>query len=197
MIKNFGFAGLDNVIYIGTNGKMNEMAAAMGLTSLESLEEFIAINYRNYKLYQQLADVQGIDPLTFDESERCNFQSAVLEIDEAVTHVSRDQLQEILWMENVLVRRYFYPGCHRMEPYRSYFPHAGLLLPNTERLAARVLSLPTGTAIGPDETSKICQIIRLVVAHGDEVRERLLHRAGGSFDTSMAITRKVQEALPV
>src|SRR6185312_7235547 len=37
LMKNFGFAGYDNVIYIGTNGKMTEMAAAMGLTNLESL----------------------------------------------------------------------------------------------------------------------------------------------------------------
>src|SRR4029079_16863711 len=40
LMKNFGFSGYDNVIYIGTNGKMNEMCAAMGVTSLESLDEF-------------------------------------------------------------------------------------------------------------------------------------------------------------
>src|SRR5437667_11739827 len=37
LMKNFGFAGYDNVISIGTNGKMNELSAAMGLTHLESL----------------------------------------------------------------------------------------------------------------------------------------------------------------
>jgi len=36
LMKNFGFAGFDNVIYIGTNGKMTEVCAAMGLTSIES-----------------------------------------------------------------------------------------------------------------------------------------------------------------
>ena len=34
LMKNFGFAGYDNVVHIGTNGKMNEMCAAMGLASL-------------------------------------------------------------------------------------------------------------------------------------------------------------------
>ena len=33
-----------NVIYIGSSGKMSEVSAVMGLTSLESLEEFININ---------------------------------------------------------------------------------------------------------------------------------------------------------
>ena len=37
LMKNFGFLGFDNVGYVGTNGKMNEFSAAMGLTSLESM----------------------------------------------------------------------------------------------------------------------------------------------------------------
>ena len=47
----------------------------------------------------------------------------------SVCGISRDELVQILQAENVLARRYFYPGCHRMEPYRSYYPHARLLLP--------------------------------------------------------------------
>jgi dTDP-4-amino-4,6-dideoxygalactose transaminase len=88
-------------------------------------------------------------------------------------------LVRILQAENVLARRYFYPGCHQMEPYRSCFPHAGLLLPETERLVQRVLSLPTGTAVGPDEIDKICQIIRLVVEHAGEVKARVLSLSPG------------------
>jgi dTDP-4-amino-4,6-dideoxygalactose transaminase len=53
LMKNFGFAGYDNVIYIGTNGKMNEISAAMGLTNLESLDELIETNRCNYRQYQQ------------------------------------------------------------------------------------------------------------------------------------------------
>ena len=63
-----------------------------------------------------------------------------------------------------------------MEPYRSYFPHAGLLLPETEKLVKRVLSLPTGTGLGMDEIGKICQIIRFAVEHGDEISSRLKER---------------------
>jgi dTDP-4-amino-4,6-dideoxygalactose transaminase len=178
LMKNFGFAGYDNVIYIGTNGKMNEVSAAMGLTSLESLDQFVAANYRNYKQYQrELAGIPGVRMVTcYNEAEKCNYQYIVLEVDEAVTLVSRDQLVEILQAENVIARRYFYPGCHRMEPYRSYFPHAGMLLPETEKLVERVLILPTGTAVGLDEIGQLCRIIRLVVMHGREVRERLQGR---------------------
>jgi dTDP-4-amino-4,6-dideoxygalactose transaminase len=174
LMRNFGFADYDDVTYIGTNGKMNEVSAAMGLTSLDSLEKFIGVNHRNYRLYRHhLATVPGVDLITYDETENCNYQYIVLEIDEAVTRASRDDLQQLLWAENVLARRYFYPGCHRMEPYRSEFLHAGLSVPNTESIVERVLSLPTGMAVGAHEIEEICHIIRLAVTHGFEVRQRL------------------------
>lgn len=170
LMKNFGFHGYDNVEYIGTNGKMTEICAAMGLTSLESLEEFIQWNRRNYSQYRrELAGVPGIRMLELNESERCNYQYIVLEIEEELTEISRDGLVQVLHAENILARRYFYPGCHRMEPYRSFFPHAGLLLPETERLARKVIVLPTGAAIGEDEISGICAILRLAAANGCEI----------------------------
>ena len=166
LMKNFGFAGMDNVIYLGTNGKMSEISATMGLTSLESLEEFIEINRRNYLCYQrELAGIPGVSLLPVNEAEKQNYQYIVLEIDEEQTQVSRDLLVKILHAENIIARRYFYPGCHRMEPYRSYFPHAGLLLPETEKLTQRVLILPTGTTILPKDINQICRIIRIAVTN--------------------------------
>jgi len=174
LMKNFGFAGYDNVVYIGTNGKMTEVAAAMGLSSLDRLSEFIESNRKNYHTYLgELSGVHGIRVMRYDEAESCNYQYVILEVDEEATGIDRDRLLRVLHAENVIARRYFLPGCHRMEPYRSFFPHAGLLLPNTERLARRVLSLPTGTAVGEEEIRGICGIVKLAVGRSVEVRERL------------------------
>jgi dTDP-4-amino-4,6-dideoxygalactose transaminase len=173
LMKNFGFVDYDDVIHIGTNGKMTEVAAAMGLTSLERIEGFIAANRENYFRYrQELTGIPGVRMLAYDETETNNFHYIVLEIDEAAAGIGRDRLQEILWAENVVARRYFFPGCHRMEPYRSLYPHAGLLLPNTERLTERVLCLPTGTAVGAGEVSRVCQIIRMVIGNAGLVANR-------------------------
>jgi dTDP-4-amino-4,6-dideoxygalactose transaminase len=174
LMKNFGFAGYDRVIYIGTNGKMSEVAAAMGLTSLESIDEFIAVNRANYLRYRDgLEDLPGVRVVTYDEADRNNYQYVVLEIDETRAGVSRDELMQILWAENVVARRYFYPGCHRMEPYRSYYPHAGLVLPVTEQLVGQTLLLPNGTAVGESEIDEICALVRLAITHGAEAAERL------------------------
>jgi len=174
LMQNFGFAGEDTVIHVGTNGKMSEIAAAMGLTSMESMDRFVAQNFNNYQIYQQrLSSLPGVRLLEYHERDHNNYQYIVLEIDEAKVGISRDLLLSILRAERVRARRYFYPGCHRMEPYRSYFPHAGLLLPETEKVLENILTLPTGTDMGPSEVAKICALIELVIRNAADVRQRL------------------------
>ena len=116
--------------------------------------------------------------LAYDVSERANYQYIVLELDESLTRISRDQLIELLWAENVIARRYFYPGCHRMEPYRSIYPQARQALPVTERLTRHLLQLPTGTAVGPEQIATICQLIRLAISQGAAISRRLADQKG-------------------
>lgn len=171
LMKNFGFSGYDNVVYIGTNGKMSEASAAMALTSLESLDGFITTNQANHDTYAAtLADLPGLSLVRYDNSERSNYQYAVVEVNESQTGLSRDELIKVLHAENVIARRYFYPGCHRMEPYRSFFPHARLLLPHTEALANRVLVLPTGTAVNSSDIGTIGDILSAAIANAPTVR---------------------------
>jgi dTDP-4-amino-4,6-dideoxygalactose transaminase len=177
LLRNFGFADYDNVTLLGTNGKMSEVSAAMGLTSLDSMAEFIAVNRRNHELYaREFKRIPGIRLIEYDTRDASNFQYAIAEIDEAVAGIGRDALQRTLWAENVLARRYFYPGCHRMEPYRSSPRYADAFLPATEALVRRVLCLPSGQTVTGDDISSICEIIRLVVTNAAEMRRRL---AGG------------------
>ena len=171
LMHNLGFKGMDNVVQLGTNGKMNEVSAAMGNVSLRSLEHFIDSNRRNYELYQKLfADLPGLSVVTFDRSERNNFQYVVFEIDEEQAGLDRDSLLAVLRAENILARRYFWPGCHRMEPYRSLPAYADLSLPVTERILSRIIVLPTGTAAREEDVFTVCSIIRLAVKNTERVR---------------------------
>jgi dTDP-4-amino-4,6-dideoxygalactose transaminase len=164
LMRNFGFSGYDNVIYPGTNGKMTEIAAAMGLTNLEDMDSFVATNRKNYEAYRdRIASLGALSLLTYDESEANNFQYIVVEVGVDFP-VSRDRIVEVLHAENVLARKYFWPGCHNMEPYRSYYPHAGLVLPNTKLVADRVLVLPTGSAMPADDIESISAIVRLLAS---------------------------------
>jgi dTDP-4-amino-4,6-dideoxygalactose transaminase len=173
-LRNFGFVGADHVISVGTNGKMSELAAAVGLSSLENMAEFVAANERNYRCYQLvLAGIPGVQVLSYDEREQNNFQYVVLEVDETESPLTRDQWLQVLHADNVLARRYFYPGVHRMEPYRMLDPVAPSRLPVTEAVLKRVLVLPSGTAVQPDDIAVIGEIFRDAVASTVELRRRL------------------------
>jgi len=177
LMTNFGFAGYDNVVHIGTNGKMTEVSAAMGLTSLGSVDGFLAVNQRNHLAYRErLTGIQGMSLLGFDERERNNFQYVVVEYTPASDGPTRDELVEALWAENVMARKYFWPGCHRMEPYRTLYPDAASRLPHTEAIASRLLVLPTGTAMDIDAIDRLCAVLALLVAQGPAFRRALAAR---------------------
>ncbi len=179
LARNFGFTGYDSVVALGTNAKMSELSAALGLTSLESCDAFIEANRRNRARYEvELAGVPGVQLLYFDPAERHNYHYVVLELgDEFLERLPRDDLVAVLHAENVLARRYFHPGCHRAAPYAS----RPVDLPVTEDLAARVVTLPTGTAIGPAEIASVAAIVRLALERADAIRGR---------DTTLAAVRR-------
>lgn len=183
LMKNFGFAGWESIVpsgangcpgingHLGVNGKMTEVSAAMGLTGLESLDEFIAVNRLNYCCYRRHLDgIPGLSIFPVTEGEHRNYQHVVIEIDEPRAGIGRDLLVRLLHAENVLARRYFHPGCHRIEPYRS--SPARVALPETEALCSRIVVLPTGTAVSQEDVERICALVRLAIANGEQITRR-------------------------
>jgi dTDP-4-amino-4,6-dideoxygalactose transaminase len=159
LMRNFGFSGYDNVIHPGTNGKMVEVCAAMGLTNLDSHGEVVVSNKHNHEAYTKaLANIQGISVLPYDSAERNSHHYVVIEV-AGNCAATRDQIVATLQAENVLARKYFWPGAHKMQPYRDLFPHAELMLPNTHSVAERVIILPTGLSLPEHAIQTISDII--------------------------------------
>lgn len=179
-MSNFGFAGYDRVVVEGTNAKMSEVSAAMGITSLEEADRLIAVNMRNHAAYADaLRDLPGVRLLAYDRGERHNHQYVVAEVDPGQSPLDRDHLVAALQAEGVLARKYFWPGVHRFEPYRSREPDAPARLPQTERLAPRVLVLPTGTSVDPDRIARIGERWRAALEHADAIRRWMATTEGG------------------
>lgn len=163
LMRNFGFSGLDQVSHPGTNGKMIEIAAAMGLVNLDAIDRVIGANRANHDAYlAALAGIPGVKLIEYDQGERNNYQYVIAEVSPECA-ATRDAIVDALRAEHIMARRYFWPGCHRMEPYRSLFPHAGLVLPATERVAASVMVLPTGETMDAERIATVAQVIRTVV----------------------------------
>lgn len=175
-MRNFGFAGYDRVVRLGTNGKMQEISAAMGLALLDELDGLLETNRRNYRAYREaFAGVPGISLLELEKPETLNCQYVVGTLAPELPAFARDLLVDVLWAENVLARKYFYPGCHRAAPYAARAPVP--VLPVTDDLCRRVVVFPTGTAVAPDQIRRIADTVRFVLEHADDVQRQRKSRA--------------------
>jgi dTDP-4-amino-4,6-dideoxygalactose transaminase len=119
-------------------------------------------NRQNYAEYLvQIDAINGIKMLRYDNGESFNYQYIVLEVDESFP-VKRDRLVEMLHAENIRARKYFWPGCHQMKPYRGQTADAHIVLANTLLTAEKILVLPTGGAVSTDDIKTISGLLRFL-----------------------------------
>ena len=176
LMRNFGFEDYDQVILSGTNAKMCEPAAAMGITSMESADDFLAVNRKSLVQYRdRLASISGIDfkdELIDDDS---NYHYCVVEVDESEFGMSRDRLLKILRLENVLARKYFSPGCHRIP---IFYSQPGPDLPMTESLCDRIMQLPNGSAVTFEQIDIVCDLLQSISKQSGEIKSHMKRPEG-------------------
>jgi dTDP-4-amino-4,6-dideoxygalactose transaminase len=152
LMRNFGFQGKDSVIKIGTNAKMSEFAAAYGLVHLNDLDSIISHNRLIHQTYlQEFSKFDEISFLDYNFDGISNYQYVVAKVSANI----RDSLVEYFHQEEILLRRYFYPGCHRMEPYKSSKKYDSLSLQFTEKISAESIIFPTGKQLTIEDVKKI------------------------------------------
>ena len=157
-LRKFGYAD-GMVAGLGTNAKMSELCAAMGLSSLEQIDRFLDANRRNYEAYREtFRQIDGVRLRTCNPATQ-NCQYVVIEVDSRRATVTRDDLLAVLRAENVLARPYFSPPCHRQPPYSHETPP--IRLPHTDEAAAKLIALPTGECVTAQDIRAIGRIIQL------------------------------------
>jgi len=146
LMRNFGFTNYDKTDHIGTNAKMSEFAAAYGLVHLDELDSIIEQNKKIHQAYlDEFSEFQELTFLNYNFPGKSNYQYVVAHVSSDI----RDSLVDYFHAHSILLRRYFHPGCHRMEPYASHEQYKGLHLSNTEKISSEVLVFPTGTQVTP------------------------------------------------
>lgn len=177
LLRNFGFRGYDDVVSLGTNAKMPEVCAAMGLTNLDRFADTLRANHRVFAAYDRgLRRIPGLRLRQPRAEDDHNWHYVVVEVDAPAVGLTRDQLQSALVAENVLARRYFFPGCHAAEPYATRDPAAAGRLPHTLRAASRVLVLPAGPGISEAEAVTVCELLAAIVERPASVAGALARR---------------------
>jgi dTDP-4-amino-4,6-dideoxygalactose transaminase len=162
-LKNFGFENELEVVMPGTNAKMNEFQALMGLQVLRHLDGIISRRAKIDALYRsRLKEIPGIRiPTPTPANVRYNHAYFPIEIDPAKFGMSRDELYAALQKLNVFTRRYFYPLVTDFACYRS-LTHKDPLA-TAHRTAERILTLPIYDSLALHDAERICDIIAQLV----------------------------------
>lgn len=155
--QNFGIANAEEVLLPGTNAKMNEFQALMGLLNLKYVDQEIEKRKHKVELYRQyLRGVPGIIVLENDNANiRLNYAYFPILVTEDYGQ-TRDNLAGALQKNNIFPRKYFYPltsdfACYRGK-YRGDTPVA-------RYVADRILCLPIWGDLDDENISLICGVI--------------------------------------
>jgi len=158
-LKNFGFKNEVEVVMPGTNAKMNEVQALMGIQVLKYLDEIINKREKITTIYRQrLKEIPGIRLVpALPPDIKYNHGYFPVEIDEKEFGMTRDDLYEKLKEYNVFSRRYFYPLITDYACYRSVSVKESLTI--ARRAADRILTLPIYDGLQLSDVEAICEII--------------------------------------
>ncbi len=157
-LKNFGISGPESVDSIGTNAKMNEFCAAMGLCNLRHVDEEIA--KRKIAVDRYMERLSGTPGLRFNpvqEGVTPNYAYFPVFFDPDVFGETRDEVSDRLNANDINARKYFYPLTNSFGCYNGkYDPDK---TPVAKRLSEQVLCLPLYAGLSVSDVDRICDAI--------------------------------------
>ncbi len=156
-LKRFGIKNVDGQIRfveVGTNYKMSDILAAIGLVQLEKIEEIIKIRIEKAKIYTEMLErIDGIRPPEVRPNTRHNFQSYVCYVEK---EGMRDRIRQELAKMGVETQIGTY--CLHLEPAFKDVKKVGSL-ENAEKLFYNTLTLPLHHELTLEQQEMICKVI--------------------------------------
>jgi len=158
--RNFGIADEVSIPAVGSNAKMSEFNAALGLLQLERFETEREGRRRADERYRRLlSDIAGIEPLAIPPGVEANFSYFPVLVTEDY-RCSRDELYNALKADGIYARRYFYPLLATLPMYRDLPSANPANLPMATRSAEQILCLPLYADLGPDDQDRVIAVLR-------------------------------------
>ncbi len=160
-LRDFGIKDAEIIDGVGSNAKMNEFVAAMGLCTLRHVDEEIAKRKRVVECYREnLSDVDGIQLPPIQENVTSNYAYFPVVIDERVFGATRNEVFEKLAENNVHARKYFYPLTNAFDAYHGVYDVDKT--PVALHISKRVLTIPLYADLSLEDVARICDIIKSV-----------------------------------
>ena len=156
-LKDFGIHNPESVPFVGRNGKMNELAAAMGICNLRHLDNEIGKREIVHVRYMEnLKDRNGIKLPAKQDNTTPNYAYFPIVFS---GEFNRDTVYERLKEHDVIARKYFYPLTSDYECYKDLDTADSSLTPVAKYVADHVLTLPIYSDLCLDDVDRICEIV--------------------------------------
>lgn len=156
-LKNFGIQSEEIVDGIGSNAKMNEFQAAMGVCNLRHFDDEIRKRKIVAERYiENLTHKDGIKLPEYRDIDSPNYAYFPIVIDEK-NGKSRNEIYEELKKQNIYSRKYFYPLTNTFECFHNKFDVNDT--PVALHTSKRVLTLPIYADLSLENVDRICNII--------------------------------------
>ena len=154
----YGSGGLEAVEELGTNAKLDEFRAAMGLCNLRYVDQEIEKRAKIVKRYRErLAGVEGLQLNPIQKDVQPSYAYFPVVFDEKIFGVDRDQVLEELKRNHIMARKYFYPLTSTFPCYKGKYDAA--LTPIALQISKRVLTLPLYADLTVDEVDRVCDVV--------------------------------------
>ena len=158
-LRDFGIKNEETIDGIGSNAKMNEFVAAMGLCTLRHVEEEILKRKKVVECYRDcLSDIIGIQLPPIQKDVISNYAYFPIVINEKEFGSTRNEVFSALKDNNVYARKYFYPLTNAFDAYHGSFDPTAT--PIALHISKRVLTIPLYANLPIEDVVRICTIIR-------------------------------------
>lgn len=148
---NFGIENTESIPHLGTNAKMNEFEAAMGLCVFDDLSIIIEARKKVYERYlQELEGFVEFQQRDEDATPNYNYMPVLFESEEQLLGV-----QKALNKEDIFPRRYFYPSLDTL----SYI-EPKQCMPISRDVSRRILCLPIYVELSEEMQTQIIEIVK-------------------------------------
>lgn len=157
-LKNFGLAGQKDVKEIGTNAKLDEFRAAMGLCNLRHVGKEIDKRKRVVERYRErLEGVPGLQVNPVQKDVQQNFAYFPVIFHEEAFGAGRDAVLHKLAENGIHARKYFYPLTSEFACYKGKLEPGET--PVAREISQKVLTLPLYADLDLIDVDRICNII--------------------------------------
>lgn len=155
-IVNFGFTSQEDIDYIGTNARMNEFEAVMGICNLKHINGEIAKRKLvGERYYQRLGDIKGIK--LYDIPSDLEWNYAYFPVIFDGYKENRDEIKAKLEQNDIFARKYFYPIVNKAACYEKSYGMVNV--PVAAHAAECILTLPIYADMTVEDADRICDVI--------------------------------------